>query len=97
MRDADLTEDEVKAAALAFKASMWDKWAAINDRIAAELPVRYEITYSLRRFDFAVLLWRGDEMVPYPDPPDLDRNGSVFQILEAALEAAKAHDKENPS
>lgn len=75
-----------------FNAAMWCAWAAINDRISAELPVGYEVRYSMIRLDFAVLLvGPGDELIIYRDPPKLNRFGIVFQILEAALERAKEH------
>ena len=78
---------------LKYKAMMWDAWAAINDRIAAEIPVPYSIEYVMQRQEFSVMLFGpGGVVVPYADPPNLDRNGSLFQILAAALDAAKAHD-----
>lgn len=78
---------------------MWNHWARMNDRAMAELPEGYTVSLHMMRDTEHSGCWVGltdeeGEMVEYPNPPGLDFGpGSVFKVIEVAIDAAIAEAK----
>lgn len=77
---------------------MWSHWARVNDRALAELPKGFVVSFNMASVPSGGF-WIGltddhGEMVPYADPPGLDGTpGSLFKIVDAAIDAATAEAK----
>lgn len=77
------------------QAGLWSAFAAVQDRIDAELPQGYTIALAWEKHDGQpgnyVLLEDADgNEVDYPDVPNPEAQGSFMRIILSALEAAKA-------